>query len=107
MYPDLDEEDYGTLATVSDAISEWARNVGFLDRYKDSQYLLTDYDSWVVNPHYHGPEQPHPEDDRYEESEQDAADREEMEAYHDELNRAESERWEDGFRDEPEDDLPW
>ena len=29
----------------------------------DSQWILTDYDVWVKNPYYHGPEQQHPEDD--------------------------------------------
>ena len=28
-----------------------------------NQWICTDYDVWVKNPHYHGPEQPHPEYD--------------------------------------------
>ena len=54
------------LATYDDAMREYARNVGGYDRWKDSQWILTDYDVWVRNPHYTGPEQYHPEADPYE-----------------------------------------
>ncbi len=52
-----------TLATYSDAMSEWARNVGWHDANKDSAWLLTDYDVWVKNPHYVGSPVSHPESD--------------------------------------------
>lgn len=42
------------------AMNEWALVVG-QDR-PDRAWLLSDYDVWVVNPHYTGPRQPHPED---------------------------------------------
>lgn len=51
------------MANENDAMREWARNVGGYDRFKDSAWLLTDYDVWVRNPHYSGPPQKHPEDD--------------------------------------------
>lgn len=50
-----------TYATPADAMREYARNVG--DMFADQQWILTDYVVWVRNPHYCGPEQPHPEDD--------------------------------------------
>jgi hypothetical protein len=60
-----DDDDFAPLATMSQSVDEWARNVGWYDRYKDSQWLSHDYDVWVRNPHYVGPEQPHPEEDNY------------------------------------------
>ena len=62
------EEDYyaaqdgDRCATVGEAISEFARNVG-ADR-PDQAWLLTSYDSWVANPFYQGPAVRHPEDDQ-------------------------------------------
>jgi hypothetical protein len=50
------------LATKTDACREWAWNVGEDARYADSQWILTDYDTWERNPHYHGPAQEHPYD---------------------------------------------
>ena len=55
------EEDH--LATIPEAIREWLWNVGYYPRFKDCQYILSDYDTWETNPHYCGPEQQHPEDD--------------------------------------------
>lgn len=49
-----------TYATPADAMREYAQNVG--DLFADRQWILTDYDVWVRNPHYFGPEQPHPEE---------------------------------------------
>lgn len=49
------------LATPAMAMAEHARNVG--DLQPDRQWLLTDYDVWVRNPHYTGPDQGHPEYD--------------------------------------------
>lgn len=54
-----------TIATEAQAVKEWAHNVGYEDCYKDSQWILSSYDSWERNPYYSGPEQPHPEDDSY------------------------------------------
>ena len=62
-YDEYYEED--RLASPSDAMREYAYNVGYNDRYKDSQWILTDYDVWVVNPHYCGKPQPHPEEVEY------------------------------------------
>ncbi len=50
-----------TLATEQDAVREWAWNVGYEDCYKDRQWICSNYDTWERNPHYHGPEQQHPE----------------------------------------------
>lgn len=55
------------LATHNDAMSEWARNVGWHDANVGSAWLLTDYDVWVRNPHYTGPEVSHPESSEYDE----------------------------------------
>lgn len=33
----------------------------FGDQKADSQWILTSYDTWVINPHYDGPDQEHPE----------------------------------------------
>lgn len=54
-----------TLATEADAIREWAWNVGYEDCYKDSQWILSNYDTWERNPHYTGPAQTHPECEDY------------------------------------------
>ena len=51
-----DEETH--LATPGEACREWAWNVG--EDFPDSQWLLSDYDTWERNPHYHGVAQPHP-----------------------------------------------
>jgi hypothetical protein len=42
-------------------MQEYAANVGWYDRYKNSAWILTDYDVWVPNPHYEGPTRCHPE----------------------------------------------
>lgn len=47
------------LATMQDAVREWAFNVGHKETTK--QWLLSDYDTWTPNPHYIGPDQGHPE----------------------------------------------
>ena len=64
-YPDECDHDDAPPATLPEALREWACNVGGYDRYKDSQWILTDYDTWERNPHYNGPEQGHPEDDAW------------------------------------------
>jgi hypothetical protein len=56
-------DDMTPLATRSDAVAEWARNVGWYPRNIGSAWLLHDWDVWARNPHYTGPAVPHPEDD--------------------------------------------
>ena len=53
------------MSYMKQALREWAWVVG-AERL-DQQWLLTDYDSWEPNPHYHGPDQGHPEDQCYDE----------------------------------------
>lgn len=48
------------LATMSDAVREYARNVGAERR--DQAWIVSPYDTWERNPFYSGPPQPHPED---------------------------------------------
>ena len=52
------------LATKTDACREYAMNVG-VER-PEQAWILTDYDTWERNPHYHGPAVPHPEESDYE-----------------------------------------
>jgi len=49
------------VASYDQAMAEFARNTGSWQ--SDRQWILTDYDVWVRNPHYSGPPQRHPEDD--------------------------------------------
>jgi hypothetical protein len=57
------ERHYGEppAATESDAVREWVGNVGA--ECPDRAWLCSNYDTWEKNPHYVGPEEPHPEDD--------------------------------------------
>jgi hypothetical protein len=48
------------IANEVQAMREYAWHVGA--ERPDRQWLLTDYDVWVKNPHYCGPDQGHPED---------------------------------------------
>ena len=57
-----DPEEMTPLATYDDAMREFAANVGGYDRNVNRQWILTEYDVWVRNPHYTGPAQRHPED---------------------------------------------
>lgn len=50
-------------ATTAEAVSEWARAAGSDPHRIGKQWLLTDYDTVVQNPHYTGPAQPHPDDE--------------------------------------------
>lgn len=45
----------------NDRMRDEANVYGALD--PDCCWYLTGYDVWVRNPHYRGPDQPHPEDD--------------------------------------------
>ena len=55
-HPDHFEDN---LARPNDALREYAYNAG-ADNL-DSAWLSTDWDVWVKNPYYSGPEVPHPE----------------------------------------------
>jgi hypothetical protein len=54
------------MATPSEACREYAANYGA--DHPERAWILTDYDSWERNPHYHGPSVPHPEDDTWHDS---------------------------------------
>ena len=54
-----DAEDH--LATGTESLDEFAHNAG-MDN-PNQCWLLDSRDVWVRNPFYHGPNQPHPEDD--------------------------------------------
>lgn len=47
------------LATKTDAVREYAHTVG--QKKPLVQWILSDYDTWVHNPWYVGPDQGHPE----------------------------------------------
>ena len=49
-------------ATTGEALSEWARNGGSDPTRIGHQWLLTEYDTFVRNPHYTGPAQRHPDE---------------------------------------------
>ena len=49
-------------ARPSEAMAEYARNIGGDEHHKNSQWILTDFDVWERNPHYSGPPQRHPEE---------------------------------------------
>jgi hypothetical protein len=53
------------IASYDEAMAEYARNMG--DQCPEREYILTDYDVWVKNPHYRGKPGRHPEDDCYDE----------------------------------------
>jgi len=56
----LDIKNKTKMSYIQQAIREWVWIVGA--ERQDQQWLLTDYDTWEPNPHYHGPDQGHPED---------------------------------------------
>jgi hypothetical protein len=51
------------MSFMREAVREWVWIVG-QDR-SDSQWILSDYDTWERNPHYTGPDLGHPEDEYY------------------------------------------
>lgn len=55
----------GEVAKEADAVREYARNLGDVD----NAWILSPYDTWVQNPNYDGPPQPHPE--AYEDEDED------------------------------------
>ena len=63
-----DEEDCAPISTA-DAVREWVWVAGA--ERPDTQWLLSDYDTWERNPHYAGPDQRHPEDYQEELTEED------------------------------------
>ena len=60
------DDEHDALATPADAIREWVWNVGA--DCPEREWLCSDYDSWVKNPHYKGEPGPHPEQDPEEEN---------------------------------------
>jgi hypothetical protein len=69
-------------ATHDEAISEWVRNCGSDPTRIGHQWLLTDYDTFVRNPHYTGPAQRHPdEEEDYPVESGDTADRTQVVAH--------------------------
>lgn len=55
------EPEFEWKATPADAMRQYADVVG--NDHPDREWILTDYDVWVQNPHYKGLPQPHPEED--------------------------------------------
>jgi hypothetical protein len=49
------------LAKMSDAVKEYAHNLGHDNQ--DVAWILSPYDTWEKNPFYLGPKVPHPEDE--------------------------------------------
>ena len=49
------------MSFMQQAVREWAYQVGV--NRQTQLWLLSDYDSWELNPHYVGPDQGHPEYD--------------------------------------------
>ena len=44
---------------ITAAVREWTWEHGQF--VQGSQWINSPYDTWELNPHYHGPDQPHPE----------------------------------------------
>lgn len=54
---------YDHVATNSEALAEFADNVGM--DHPNQEWLLSSWDTWERNPHYHGEPGPHPESDDF------------------------------------------
>ena len=52
------------MTTIQEAVNEFTEIVG--RENQDRQWILSSYDSWERNPFYRGEDQPHPEDDCFE-----------------------------------------
>ena len=61
---ELDQQQFPP-ATTDHAITEWARKCGSDPHRIGRQWLLTDYDTFVRNPHYTGSALPHPDEEDY------------------------------------------
>lgn len=88
MYEDYEDD---RPIAWSQAVREWAWVVG-AERL-DQQWLLSDYDTWELNPHYKGPAQGHPESyqEEYEQHYHDSLERDCDEPY--EPEPLEPEEW--------------
>jgi len=62
-YDEFQDRHYDEVATVPDAIREFAWAVGYEKDNIGQAWLLSDYDTWTRNPHYRGPPVSHPEDE--------------------------------------------
>jgi hypothetical protein len=52
------------MTTIQEAVNEFTEIVG--RENADRQWILSNYDSWERNPFYRGEDQPHPEEEDYE-----------------------------------------
>lgn len=53
------------MTNTRELLREWAWTVGA--KLPDVQWILSDLDTWELNPHYDGEEQMHPEYEDYDE----------------------------------------
>lgn len=56
----MEERDYTPMKPLDMDISEEVKMYGGF--YPERAWLLADYNVWIKNPFYHGPEVPHPDD---------------------------------------------
>jgi len=56
----MNEREQDHIATGGESLREFAFNAGM--DHPEHCWLCDPRDVWVKNPHYTGPEQPHPED---------------------------------------------
>jgi hypothetical protein len=62
MHYDIqDDLDHEAEWSMRAAVDEYAREYGAI--FSSAAWISSPYDTWERNPHYVGPEQPHPEDD--------------------------------------------
>lgn len=62
---ELELEQQRPPATHDEAVSEWTQAAGSDPHRIRRQWLVTDYDTIVRNPHYTGPAQRHPDEEDY------------------------------------------
>ena len=65
MYSQAQEEQDFMVSSISEFAQSEAHFLG--GRWPDREWLLTDQDFWIRNPHYTGKPGRHPEDDHYDE----------------------------------------